>query len=90
LRALGRRRARVSPRGAGDSALAALTERERQAAELVADRLTNREIAARLFVSEKTVERTLGRVFRKLHCKTRVEVARTVERERARGRERAG
>jgi hypothetical protein len=29
-------------------------------------------------------------VFRKLHCKTRVEVARSVEREQARGRERAG
>jgi DNA-binding CsgD family transcriptional regulator len=90
LRALGRRRAPgAGRREAGDTVLAALTERERQTAELVADRLTNREIAARLFVSEKTVERTLGRVFRRLDVTTRVDVARVVERERARGRERS-
>lgn len=78
LRRLGRRLPRV---GAGHS-LAGLSEREAEIARLVAERLTNREIAARLFVSEKTVERHLHSVFRKLAVDSRVKVARAVERER--------
>ena len=82
LRKLG---ARVEPRGPAASAgagLEALTSREREIAELVADRRTNKEIAGKLFLSEKTVESHLRNVFRKLSASSRVEVARTVERER--------
>src|SRR5262249_16992553 len=43
-----------------------LTESERRVAELVAKGLTNRDAAAQLFMSPKTVEATLGRIYRKL------------------------
>ncbi|HEX8085751.1 MAG TPA: AAA family ATPase [Solirubrobacteraceae bacterium] len=82
LRRLG---ARMEPRGAAPSeeaGLAALSSREREIADLVADRRTNREIAATLFLSEKTVESHLRNIFRKLPAASRVEVARAVERER--------
>jgi DNA-binding NarL/FixJ family response regulator len=53
----------------------ALSMREREIARLVADGLTNREIAARLFLSAKTVEAHLARMFTKLGVKSRVGVA---------------
>jgi FixJ family two-component response regulator len=46
-----------------------------RAAGLVAEGRTNREIAARLYLSEKTIETVLSRVFRKLDVRSRVEVA---------------
>jgi DNA-binding CsgD family transcriptional regulator/tetratricopeptide (TPR) repeat protein len=82
LRKLG---ARAEPRGpatAGESGLATLTKREREIADLVTDRRTNREIAGALFLSEKTVESHMRNIFAKLGAGSRVEVARVVERER--------
>lgn len=55
-----------------------LTSREQQAARLVADGMTNREIAAELFVTEKTVEMHLSNLFTKLEVRNRVGVARAV------------
>ena len=52
-----------------------LSRRERQVAELVGAQLTNREIAASLFLSEKTVESHLAAVFRKLGVRSRTAVA---------------
>jgi DNA-binding CsgD family transcriptional regulator len=49
----------------------ALTPSEVRVAELAAEGLTNREVAQSLFVSEKTVETHLGRVYRKLDIKSR-------------------
>ena len=46
------------------------------------DRLTNRQIAETLFLSEKTVESHIRNLFMKLGASSRVEVARIVERER--------
>jgi DNA-binding NarL/FixJ family response regulator len=74
-RRLGRRVGRGGERGAAQDGVAALSPREREVAGLVADGRTNREIAARLFLSEKTIETVLSRVFRKLGVRSRVEVA---------------
>jgi ATP/maltotriose-dependent transcriptional regulator MalT len=57
-----------------------LTERELQVAELVVDRKTNPQIAAELFLSQKTVETHLRNIFRKIDVSTRVELARVMER----------
>lgn len=51
-----------------------LTAGERQAAELVVRGMTNREVADALFISLKTVEATLTRVYRKLGVRSRAEL----------------
>ena len=52
-----------------------LTRREAEVLALLAEGLTNREIARRLFVSPKTVETHVGHVFDKLDVHSRVEAA---------------
>jgi DNA-binding NarL/FixJ family response regulator len=52
-----------------------LTEREREVARLVADGLTNRQIAVRLGISERTVENHLDHIFDKLGFASRAQVA---------------
>jgi DNA-binding NarL/FixJ family response regulator len=44
------------------------------------DRRTNKEIAAELYLSPKTVESHIRNLFHKLDVDSRVEVARAVER----------
>jgi DNA-binding CsgD family transcriptional regulator len=51
-----------------------LTETERRVAELAATGLTNREVAAQLFMSPKTVEANLARAYRKLGIRSRAEL----------------
>ncbi len=51
----------------------ALTPRERSVLELVADGLTNRQIGAELYISEKTVSVHLSRVMAKLGAGSRTE-----------------
>jgi ATP/maltotriose-dependent transcriptional regulator MalT len=58
--------------GAGNQ----LTAREAQIASLAASGLTNREVAATLYISAKTVEASLARVYRKLGIRTRAELGR--------------
>jgi DNA-binding CsgD family transcriptional regulator len=53
-----------------------LTPQELQIALLVADGRTNKEVGAALFLSHKTVEFHLGRIYRKLNLGSRVELAR--------------
>ena len=55
--------------------LRSLTERQREVAELVRRGHTNRDIATALFISEKTVERHLARIFAQLGVSRRTEVA---------------
>jgi DNA-binding CsgD family transcriptional regulator len=51
-----------------------LTEGEQRAAVLAAQGLTNPEIAARLFMSRRTVEANLARAYRKLDIRSRAEL----------------
>lgn len=51
-----------------------LTRRETEVATLVREGRTNREIARLLSISPRTVQRHLANIFRKLHCKNRVQV----------------
>jgi DNA-binding CsgD family transcriptional regulator len=53
-----------------------LTPQERQVARLVADGASNREVSARLFISVRTVESHLGRIYRKLGLRSRSELSR--------------
>ncbi|MGI5125315.1 LuxR C-terminal-related transcriptional regulator [Pseudonocardia sp. CA-107938] len=73
LRSVGARP--TGPRTAAKTGGDPLSRRERQVAELVGAQLTNREIAAALFLSEKTVETHLAAVFRKLGVRSRTAVA---------------
>jgi DNA-binding NarL/FixJ family response regulator len=82
LRRLGRRVGARHRRAGRGSGLASLSGREREIAELVAQGRTNREIAAELFLSEKTIESHLRKVFAKLGVSGRVAVAEAVGRER--------
>ena len=72
LRRLGRRVTRRGRGGAGD---AGLTARELEVARLVMAGRTNREIAAELFLSEKTVETHLRHAFQKLGVSSRAALA---------------
>jgi DNA-binding NarL/FixJ family response regulator len=51
-----------------------LTEGERRVAELAAQGLTNRQVAAALFMSPKTVEANLSRAYQKLNVGSRAEL----------------
>ena len=53
----------------------ALTPAESRVAELVVDGKTNNEVAQALFVSEKTVEANLTRIYRKLDVRSRSALA---------------
>ena len=69
-------------RSAGGEGLDSLSGREREVADLVALGRTNKEIAGELFLSEKTVESHMSRLFGKLGVRSRAEVAEAVGRER--------
>jgi len=75
LRALGVRR-RLATAQRPTSGWAALTDSEAAVARLVAQSLTNREVAAKLFISRHTVSGHLRSVFSKLAINSRVELTR--------------
>ena len=52
-----------------------LTTREEEVLRLLADGLTNREIAGRLFISQKTVAAHMAHIYDKLDVHSRVEAA---------------
>ncbi len=53
-----------------------LTPSELRVAELAASGMTNRDVSAALFISPKTVEANLSRIYRKLHIHSRAELGR--------------
>jgi DNA-binding NarL/FixJ family response regulator len=53
---------------------AELTPSEQRVAELVASGMTNRDVAAAMFISPKTVEANLSRIYRKLDIRSRAEL----------------
>ena len=61
-----------------DGALHDLTPTEESVATLAASGLTNREVAQALFMSPKTVEVNLARVYRKLAITSRAELGSTM------------
>jgi DNA-binding NarL/FixJ family response regulator len=80
LRRLGVRSWTRGPAGSG-----ALTEREREIAELAASGATNPEIARQVFLSRKTVERHVSAALAKLGARNRTELAaRLAEADRSR------
>lgn len=62
-----------------------LSETERRVAELAASGATNRDIAAAMFITTKTVEHYLTKVYRKLGISSRAELGRTMDRIRGSG-----
>ena len=58
-----------------------LTAQELQIALVVAEGATNREAGAALFLSAKTIETHLSRVYRKLEVRSRTELAKVLARE---------
>ena len=68
------RQRRAGGLGARTTDAAGLTPQEAEIAALIADGASNREAAAELFLSPKTVEYHLTRVYRKLGIRTRSEL----------------
>ncbi|WP_406080038.1 response regulator transcription factor [Streptomyces zaomyceticus] len=58
-----------------DERLAVLSDRERSVLELIGEGLTNRQIAKRLYLSEKTVKNHISRLLGKLGVERRVQAA---------------
>ncbi|MET7804848.1 response regulator transcription factor [Micromonospora chersina] len=72
-RLLDRFAGQLGPAPAEDPRLAQLTEREREVLLLVAQGLSNAEIAARVHVAEATVKTHVGRILAKLQLRDRVQ-----------------
>jgi DNA-binding NarL/FixJ family response regulator len=58
-----------------------LSKREVEIAELVAQGLSNKEIATRVFLSERTIETHVSNILDKLGVNSRVEISSWVARE---------
>ena len=72
-------RRRLVPRERAETGWAALTDSELAVARLVAQGLTNREVAERLFVSPHTVSSHLRSVFAKLEINSRIALTRIAD-----------
>jgi DNA-binding NarL/FixJ family response regulator len=78
---------RVAPLGRSRSdPVGDLTPREHEVLELVAEALSNKEIGARLSITEKTVKHHVTNILDKLQARNRVEAALRAQSEITRGR----
>jgi DNA-binding NarL/FixJ family response regulator len=68
-------RVREASRKADDDSFASLTDQELRILALLAEGKTNREIADKIFLSEKTVRNYVSSIFAKLDLSTRAEAA---------------
>jgi DNA-binding CsgD family transcriptional regulator len=75
-----RTRAELGRANIGPHRDAELTPSERRVAELAASGMTNRSIAAAMFISPKTVEANLSRIYTKLNIHSRAELGRHMSR----------
>ena len=73
-----RARAELDRTIAGHGSAGELTVSEQRIAELAASGMTNQDVAAAMFVSPKTVEANLARIYRKLGIHSRAELGRMV------------
>jgi DNA-binding CsgD family transcriptional regulator/tetratricopeptide (TPR) repeat protein len=76
---LGRARDELARIGGRASSRGELTPNERRIAALVGEGKTNKEVAAALFVTDRTVESALTQIYRKLDVRSRTELARKLE-----------
>ncbi|MDT5009084.1 MAG: hypothetical protein QOH57_701, partial [Mycobacterium sp.] len=74
-----RARAELGRVDIGPRQTAGLTPTEQRVAELAASGMTNRDVAATLFISPKTVEANLSRVYHKLGIRSRAELGRRID-----------
>ena len=81
LRRLGSRGSVENRRAAGAAGPNSLTARELDVARLVAEGRPNKQVAAALFLSEKTVEHHLSRVYAKFGVRSRAELTAVFTRE---------
>lgn len=68
-------RMRQSARNAEDAAFGALTDQEIHILSLITEGMTNREIAGKVFLSEKTVRNYVSSILAKLDVQSRAEAA---------------
>jgi DNA-binding NarL/FixJ family response regulator len=71
-----RARAELARADVGTRRMSNLSPSEQRVAELAASGMTNRDVAAALFISPKTVESNLARIYRKLGIHSRAELGR--------------
>jgi DNA-binding NarL/FixJ family response regulator len=66
---------RLRDRGASEDLVATLTGQEKRVLELVGEGLTNRQIAERMFLAEKTAKNYVSSLLAKLGMHRRTEAA---------------
>jgi DNA-binding NarL/FixJ family response regulator len=67
------------PVGVKSRTKAPLTRRESEIAHLIAEEMSSRDIAAKLFLSERTVETHITNMFNKLGLNSRIQLMRWLE-----------
>nr|WP_268778112.1 AAA family ATPase [Mycolicibacterium malmesburyense] len=71
-----RARSEIARAGASSNGTMGLTPSEHRVAELAASGMTTKDVATALFISPKTVETNLSRIYRKLGIRSRAELGR--------------
>ena len=69
---------RRGPARSIDAGVGVLSKREADVAGLIADGLSNKQIGARLFISERTVDSHVRSILNKLGFSSRAQIARWV------------